>query len=186
MRNRFLFINVLSLLISIILDFLKIALPDSANMAEFQFNMFTISSVLAGFSFTILSILLGISSEKIMHKLNNTTIITEKSEKIVMSLLEFCLSGLISLLFIVGIMDLPYIMRIRRLIFFCGEVFLFIGLLYFVKSVYEIYKLIITIYGVNSKEVENKRREFKNALNKAKERNNVHEDKEESWKEDNL
>lgn len=186
MKKKFFIQSIFILIISIFLSLSKISLPNAIDMVDFQFNMFTISSVLAGFSFTTLGILLGMSSETLMDKLKNTTIITDKSEKIVMSLLEFCFSGLISLLFVIGIMDLLYVKPARKILFFYGELSLLVGLIYFLISVYEIYGLIKTIYGVNVKKAEDKRKKFLADLDEAKKRNaeysDIQTDNEDTWK----
>lgn len=152
--------------------FVKIfpAIPDSKDLIEYEFNLFTISSVFAGFSFTTLGILLGMSSENIMQRLQNTTVITNKSKNIVMSLLFFCVSCFISLAFIIGCTGLVSGI-FQKVIYYFGIITLLIGIVYFLLSVYEIYDLIRCVYGVNLKEVNKKKDKFEQELSKAKDRN---------------
>ena len=78
-----------------------INMPDPQQMEDFQFNLITVSTVFAGFSLTVLGMLLGMFSEPIVEKLQDTNIITRKSSKLMNSVIAFCGSGIISLLFIV-------------------------------------------------------------------------------------
>ena len=80
-----------------------ISIPSDKDMADYQFNMFTISSVFAGFAFTMLGMLLGMSSENLIKRIRKTDIITHKCEKIVFCLICFCSSGIFSLVLILGI-----------------------------------------------------------------------------------
>ncbi len=151
------------------------------DMVGYQFNIFTISTVLAGFSFTSLGTLLGLSSETLMKKLDDTSIIINKSKKIVDSLLYFCCSGLISLFFIIGLDQL--IIRIinkteiinpnviLNFIFLLGIMFLVLGVVYFIISVYEMYDLIKRVYGANTKKYEEKEKNYKLDIQEAKGRN---------------
>lgn len=145
------------------------AIPCIKELVNYQFNLFTVSSVFAGFSFTTLGILLGMSSEKVMEKLQNTTVITNKSQKIVMSLWFFSLSCFISLAFIIGILQfLPLLLQ--RSIYYLGILTLVLGIFYFVLSVYAMYDLIKKVYGVNLQEAKRKKDVFEKELEKAEER----------------
>ena len=110
------------------------AIPGSKEIIEYEFNLFTISSVFAGFSFTTLGILLGMSSENIMQRLQNTTVITNKSKNIVKSLLFFCISCFTSLAFIIGCTGL--ISEIfQKMVYYFGIITLLLGIVYFLLSV---------------------------------------------------
>lgn len=78
-----------------------IALPLD-DMVNYQFNLFTISSGLAGFSFTTLGILLGMGSEVLIEKLKDTEIVTSKCRTIAQSLFFLCTACVAALYFIVG------------------------------------------------------------------------------------
>lgn len=70
--------------------------------SKYQFNLFTISSGLAGFSFTTLGILLGMGSEVLIEKLKDTEIVTSKCRTIAQSLFFLCTACVAALYFIVG------------------------------------------------------------------------------------
>ena len=72
-------------------------MPGEDKMVEFQFNTITVSTVFAGFSFTVLGISLGMFSEPMMEKLKDTSIVTQKSQKLMRSVIYFCGSGILSL-----------------------------------------------------------------------------------------
>ncbi|MDR7812061.1 hypothetical protein [Lacrimispora sp.] len=150
------------------------------DMIGYQFNIFTISTVLAGFSFTTLGTLLGMSSEALMKKLKDTTIVTNKSRRIVKSLLCFCCTGLISLFYIVGLDQLVEraIQKIERInlnfildfIFLLGIIFLVLGIIYFIISVYEIYDLIKRVYGCDTEKYKKLKEDYKVDIQEAKKR----------------
>ena len=59
-----------------------IILPDKEDIVDYQFNLFTVSTVFAGFSFTVLSLLLGLNGEKTIEKLQGTSLMCRNGEKI--------------------------------------------------------------------------------------------------------
>lgn len=159
-----------------------LVIPSTVSMANFQFNIFTISSVFAGFSFTVLGILLGMSSEQLVIKLRDTSIIAKKSERIVISIIFFCSSGMISLFFAIGFnegiskivnhainIELSHIWNV---IYIYGIGFLFFGIMYFLKSIMDIYELIKKVYEYNKKQYSEKSNKFNNSMKKAKDKLN--------------
>lgn len=169
--------NIIVILFSIIVTITNqkigfINIPTAEKMLEFQFNLFTISSVLAGFSFTVLGLLLTLFSEKIQDKLKNTTIVTKKSSKIAKSIIYFGVSALISLLFIIGIADLVDIqnnyLKIKEFLFVGEIVSIFAGLIYFLKAMKGVYILIQKLYGCDMIEIQHKKELFEEELKKQK------------------
>lgn len=151
------------------IGFLKI--PDNDQMLEYQFNLFTIASVLAGFSFTVLGLLSGVFSEKMVEKLKNTTIVTDKSRKIVSSIIWFGISAFISLIFIIGIVDFASgenkcLIIIKELLFVGEIISIFVGLTYFLRATKGVYFLIQKIYGYDMEEINKKKESFKEAMMK--------------------
>lgn len=158
-----------------------ITIPEPNNMIDYQFNLFTISSVFAGFAFTMLGILLGMSSEKLIERIRKTDIIIKKCRKIVLGLFFFCFSGIISLFFVVGIINFlnesMKIGLIYQFSFICVVVFLLGGLLYFVISFLEIADLIRRIYGYDKSQIKKEKAEFKQITDEAREYNKkIHSD----------
>lgn len=132
-----------------------IIVPSSSEMVQRQIDYVTISTVFAGFSFTALGLLLGLSSEKLIERIKNTTIIMKKVNRLVMSIVFFILSVSISLVFILGIDQIISIGENRQIYLSYGLYFLSIGYLiagicYFVYSVKELFDLIKRIYDYNT------------------------------------
>lgn len=169
MKKKIFYELIVAIGISIFLGEFFQAIPCMEELVNYQFNLFTVSSVFAGFSFTTLGILLGMSSEKVMERLQNTTVITNKSKKIVMSLWFFSLSCFISLAFIIGIL-VVFPLLLQRILYYLGILSLVLGIFYFVLSVNAMYDLVKKIYGVNLKEASRKKDKFEQELERASER----------------
>lgn len=151
-----------------------IDIPCIEDMRDFQINLFTICSVLAGFSFTVLGILTTILSDKVKEELNNTSIVTSKSEFILKSVIAFMVPSAIAVLFFAGIIDwisnITKFLFIRELLFVMQIVSLFIGFAFFLQATKGVYDLIKAIYGCNKNEMNKKKEEFDKAVEKARER----------------
>ena len=121
-------------------------IPAQNKMIDAQSNLFTICSVFAGFSFSMLGLITGIFSEKMIEKLKGTTLIQRKCTHIVQSIIYFCISGFISLLFMLGfniyISELTGKEKlIDNILYINGIGFLLLGMIYFmwaVKNLFEI------------------------------------------------
>lgn len=178
--RKYIALFFICILLSLVNEKYHLIVTSYEDMVGYQFNIFTISTVFAGFSFTSLGTLLGMSSETLMVRLKDTTVITDKSKKIVESLLYFCMSGLISLLYVVGIDQLikRIVLKISNInpeiilnfIFLSGMLFLVIGIIYFMISVREMYDLIIRVYGCNTKKYEKIKEEFELCIQESIER----------------
>lgn len=176
-KKSIIFISFLCVIFSWINEKYHLIVTSYTDMIGYQFNVFTICTVMAGFSFTSLGTLLGLSSEALMEKLKNTTIIINKSQRIVGSLLCFCGSGLISLFFVIGLDGLLSRALIKiginngqvliNFIFLLGLAFLGAGIVYFIWSVYEIYDLIVRIYSCNAKRYQAMEIEYREEIEKA-------------------
>ncbi len=167
----------------------KVLILPVQNLVDYQFNLFTVASSLAGFTFTTLGILLGMGSETFMNQIKDTNIVTERCEKITISFVFFCVSCIISLYFIVGgnnVVDriLFKIFKcdcniINQSIYLIEVLCLLAGLVFFIISVYSVYDLIKRIYGYKTKNYGEERKKFIENLNAAKQRQNFAENKTE-------
>lgn len=144
-------------------------LPNQDKMIDTQSNLFTICSVFAGFSFSILGLILGVFSEKMIEKLKGTTLIQRKCFHIVQSIIYFCFSGVFSLLFVLGFNI--YISKltcreelVNNILYINGIGFLLFGLIYFVLAVKDLFEIIERIYGFNKNEFVEKKQRYQ--LNK--------------------
>ncbi len=156
------------------LKFNFISIPNSENMADRQIAFTTISTVFAGFSFTALGLLLGLSSEKLIERIKNTTIVMDKVKRILTSIVYFIVSVVFSLFFILGL---------NEVFFPAGEIYdnatsilyvlsvgtMIVGMGYFVCCVCELYDLVKRIYDFNKDGNEQMERAMKE-VDKAKEK----------------
>lgn len=134
-----------------------ITVPTAEKMIERQLDYITISTVFAGFSFTALGLLLGLSSEKLIEKIRNTNIIMNKVERIIKSIIFFILSVSVSLFFVLGlnkslISNIQVLVVVDSILYVFSVGYLIGGIGYFIYSVYELYDLVKRIYGYNQKE----------------------------------
>ena len=135
-----------------------IDVPSTEDMVSRQIDYITISTVFAGFSFTALGLLLGLSSEKLIEKIKNTNIILDKVNRIIGSIVYFILSVVASLFFVLGLDNVftnnKYVLIIVDGILYIFSVgYLVGGIVCFVYAVYELYDLIKCIYSYNKKEI---------------------------------
>lgn len=160
-----------------------IKLPDKSEIVNFNFNLITINSIIAGFSFTTLGIILGLSGSELIIKISKTNIMSDKSKIIITSIVYCCASIITSMIFVLQLHD-SIIYRIIDIIFIDQNVqllvynivlellyticivFLFGGLKFFLKSIREVSRLIMKIYKNKSKLSPEKVNEIKSALSR--------------------
>lgn len=138
-----------------------IMIPSDEDLISRNIDLITISTVFAGFSFTALGLLLGLSSETLIEKIKNTNIIMNKVGRIINSIIFFILSVAISLIFVLGtnpsqILSCDEGVVLDRILYVLCIGYLIAGIIYFSCSVYELYDLVKRIYGYNKKEVQQK------------------------------
>lgn len=149
--------SILLLIISSVNIKLKfITIPTSKEMISRQIDYITISTVFAGFSFTALGLLLGLSSEKLIEKIKNTNIIMDKVGRIISSIVFFILSVAVSLFFVLGlnsslISNTNALSAANNILYVLSVGYLIGGIAYFIYAVYELYDLVKRIYGYNIK-----------------------------------
>lgn len=188
-RNLIVFAGVLAL--GILNNFFPtVSIPNSDNIIDYQLSLFTISSVFAGFSFTELGILLSLMSEELIRRLKGTNIITKKSENIVNSIIYFCISGIFSLMFVIGFNSVifKYLYKFNEkisqqsvdgVLFTCGVCYILFGIIYFIISSKGVYELIKKIYGYNTSKAKKMKEDFLGNIEDAKKRrNNTYVDKD--------
>lgn len=138
-----------------------ITIPSSEEMVSRQIDYITISTVFAGFSFTALGLLLGLSSEKLIEKIKNTNIIMDKVGRIISSIVFFILSVVVSLFFVLGlggslIGNSDVLSVIDNILYVLSVGYLIGGIAYFIYAVYELYDLVKRVYGYNKKATNQK------------------------------
>ncbi len=140
-------------------DFLYI--PNPCNIRDISYDFFTINSVMAGFSFTVLGILFSFGSKSFVKKLKGTNIIINKAGKIIKTMIFMGMSGLSSLIIVI----FKYFPCFNY-IFVISLVFMVTGFIYFINSMYSIYDLIRKIHifdkqgGKSKFEIQRKHKTF--------------------------
>ncbi len=157
-----------------------IRIPDPKDLVDLQVDFITISTVFAGFSFTTLGLLLGLSSEKLIERIKDTSIVSRKVDKMMTSITYFLISVFVSLIFILGVNEsifgnLPIFDGINSLLYVIGIGYLFFGIVTFIISVYGLYDLIKRIYQFNRnkslQKIEAARKTFEEKKKETKENN---------------
>ena len=151
--------------------------PIRSKIEDYQIDFITISTVFAGFSFTILGIMLGLSSEELIKRINRTEIIINQVKTIVTSIILFMLSVAFSIIFVLGldisIITLLYqhgvcgmetLVIMDSILYIVGIGYLISGIAYFTISVREFYKLIVHIYNYNRHKSNKKIEKLQNEL----------------------
>lgn len=163
MKKKIIISLIITFLLSSICSYFDLVdIPDVSSMRSYQFNIITISTVFVGFSFTTLGIIMGFSSEGIIKQFKNTTVMIRKCEMTVCSIIHFVISSLISLAFIFDPPKSLGLGNLKPFIFTFGIMNLLMGIFVFGCSVYETYKIIRRIYGINQAELEEKLEAFGN------------------------
>ncbi len=150
-------------------------IPAQDQMIDTQSNLFTICSVFAGFSFSILGLVMGIFSEKMIEKLKGTTLIQRKCTHIVQSIIYFCISGFISLLFMLGfnifISELTGKEKlIDNVLYINGIGFLLLGMMYFIWAVKNLFGIIEKLYAFNENAYLEKEKKYQLSRKKLEEK----------------
>lgn len=124
-------------------------IPDKEmDMKDYQFNLITICTVFAGFSFTVLGLLISMSSSESMIRLKETTILSKQCSLITDSIVMFIISAIVSIFFIFGLYE-------RMIGVICNQIKKFgqediIGAIYIIGIGYLIYGIFIFIMSVKN------------------------------------
>lgn len=176
-RKKATIVVIVSILLTVLavlnLRFNYIEIPARHDMVDRQIDFITISTVFAGFSFTALGLILGMSSEKLIERVKNTNIVSNKVDRIITSIVFFIMSVIVSLYFVMGLNDsllkeTSILEGANNVVYVFGVGYLVAGIIYFVYSVYELHDLIKRVYGYNQnnneKQIEKAKEEFEKNL----------------------
>lgn len=151
-------------------------IPNTKEMISRQIDYVTISTVFAGFSFTALGLVLRLSSEELIDKIKNTSIIMKKVNRIIWSIVFFILSVAISLIFVLTPNFIMWSEKFTSIIYVLGVGYMIVGIVYFVYSVYELFDLLKRIYGynklVNDKKIKLAKEQMEKTRNKIRKSEN--------------
>lgn len=192
--------NIVGVLIMVILPYAIaficqknsiVNVPGENSMLDFQFNIITIVSVFAGFSFTVLGLLISMSSTDAMEKLRETNILSNSCKVITNSIIFFLLSLFVSLYYVLGINNylrklvravkgsIALFEQIDQILFLYGILLMIIGILLFALSVYKMVVLMNYIFNDNKKRVQKTLKDYEAAVEnfkRKKEKEDMEED----------
>lgn len=150
-------------LFSVLFTLLKISFLNRPQTDDFYFNMITLNSVIAGFAFTNIGLLLSAASTEVVRKICKTDIMKRKNDKLMASVAYSVATMFICLPYVVDIGDvigsvLPsvFIKIIADGMYLAMIILLILGIVYFVKSITEISNLLDEVYKNKSNLTEEK------------------------------
>lgn len=164
-------ITIVVVIIAVINMFTPGIVPMSnAFDTELQYNILTITSILAGFSFSALALLVSISNHELVVKLRGTDLISKRSELVSQSIYGYLTAMLISIYLVSGINntlieglkfmpDITYNIWHKLLVYVQIVVILY-GTIYLIIATRKILTLINKINGVNSKKSDKVKNEI--------------------------
>lgn len=137
---------VFSLILTIVVVILNkyfsfFATPCENNIRTMSYIFFTIDSIMAGFSFTVLGMLLSFHSKSFVEELKGTDIIMNKARKIIEAMIFMGISGILNLVII--IFQYTYWFEY---VYIVSLVFMVLSFIHFINSMYCIYDLIKKIH----------------------------------------
>ncbi len=148
-----------------------IGVPESDNLINTQFNLLTINTVFAGFSFTVLGMIISLSDTTILKALKETPFLRNYCSIVAESIFDFIISVVISLYFIIGLnnwieglspeetdiftVKIPYIVEL---------LFLIKGIMLFTLSVVKLLKILNKNFKDNEKKGNEKIKKFEEAM----------------------
>lgn len=163
---------VVCILLMALFSFLKINLFERPQSNDFYFNMITLNSVIAGFAFTNLGLLLSAASTDVVRKICKTDIMKRKNDKLMASVIYSVATMFLCLPFVVDMGTLVnsfFPKNIARIIsdglYLSMIILLILGMVYFVKSITEISNLLDEVYrnksNLTADQIENIHKELK-------------------------
>lgn len=152
-----------------------ISIPESEKLIDTQFDILTVNSVFAGFSFTVLGLIISLSDTTMLIALRETPFLRKYCSIVTESIFDFIISVVISLYFIFGLnnwleglskketllltLNGPYIIEL---------LFLLKGIIFFVISVIKLIKILNKNFLDNEKKGNDKIKKFDEAMKKQK------------------
>ena len=184
-----LLIFIVIYVINIHLNFLNIPQTEE-KMKEYEFNMITVCTVFAGFSFSVLGLIISLSASKTIEKIKETSILLAYCRFGADSIVMFVISTFISI-FVNVVLYSDFMMQICKKIPVANLHNIIEGLLYIVGIGYLIYgiilfvvsarKMVILMEKIFKKDIEEGKKKadiFLDAAKKQQERMNEYEEDE--------
>lgn len=155
-----------SLILFFVLRGFDINILDSfpIDFKGFHIDLITINSIIAGFAFTNLGILISLVDMREVEELKKTDIMIKKNEKLITCIYFLCFSMIISLMYVLNIFHVfkeiciriceplnVIALALNQFFTIICYVSMIAGVIYFMASLREVNKLIRLIYANQSK-----------------------------------
>jgi len=158
------------------------------DAVNYEFNLITIVTVFAGFSFSVLGLILSLSTSDIIKKLEETNLISDNCRVIYRSIISFIISFFLSLYFIVGIDafisdfiiqnngNIYFFLIARSVVFVFGICYMIRGIILFMISVKKMVGLMNYIFASNMKKAQKKIELFNKSIENIEKMQNIDDD----------
>lgn len=156
------------LIANMVIGYNLLPFPQNEDGMRMHFSLIiTTASIISGFAFTNLGILISLSNTELVRKISNTSIMAKRNITLITSIIFCCISIFIALVFVLqldktiieGLIEslAPYKYKevlkdkIISLLYINCVIFLISGIIYFVKAIKEMSYLLLKVYEANSK-----------------------------------
>lgn len=128
-----------------------------------QLSLFVVSSIFVGFSTTALEIFSVLSSHKMVAKVAQTSVMSEKISRFIKSLRCMAVSMIIFLSSILGVFDF---FKILRLFLVVGLFFVLIGFAYYLIASCDLIKMLKILYSIDEEKKRQTVADFEKEIKK--------------------
>lgn len=188
-------VMILSFVLAVIINILGIHLSDGTDLNGYYGMIITVASIFAGFSFTNLGTLLGICGTELASKFSGTDIIEHCRKTLMSSIIYSC----VSLVFAIGYVSKVFhvfkkviemlkpipdalLNAILDFVFCASVIFVFEGIIQFIKSTKNISRYVSYVYDSKRKTTDEQIQRIRIKIQEADKRGEV--DREEVYSRD--
>lgn len=162
----------LCVLLSAVFTLFDIRVFERAKDNDFYFNIITLNSVIAGFAFTNIGLLLSAFSTEVVQRICKTDIMKRKNDKLLASVIYCVAAMFISLLYVVDLGPIVnkyipelIVKTIADGLYLAIITSMILGIVYFVKSIADISNLLDEVYknksNLTTEKIENINKELR-------------------------
>lgn len=171
--NIIICVCVVSIILTTLFSLCKFNFIQRPQGNDFYFNMITLNSIIAGFAFTNIGLLLSAASTEVVRRICKTDIMKRKNDKLMASVaysvatMFICMPYVMDMGVYVGkVFPVVLIDIIADGMYLSMIILLILGIAYFVKSITEISNLLDEVYKNKSKLTEEKIEDINKELKK--------------------
>lgn len=174
---KLIWLMIISLLLCLLSYFTGyVVIPQPINdIASYHSNILTINSIFSGFALTNLGILISITDDQLIKKLEGTDILRKRNIVIGHSIIFGAVSIFISMFWVLkvnisflnGILGIKIIKELQEFFYYLEVFSLIISILYFLLSIKKMIELLELIHVPKQRYSEQQIEEMKNKINKS-------------------